>query len=126
MSMAQEATPKFCLRGTRNGSPVDVSWSPGSLRGDPPTVDLMLAELEIAAACHEDPVCDPSLVAIAGDGGTSPLHDPAAAYALAERILDSIREIAAEPAGLAAELRRRRTSTTSHRADRRKEQPGAD
>ena len=124
MSTAQEATPKFRLRGTRNGSPVDVSWSPGSLRGDPPTVDLMLAELEIAAACHEDPVCDPSLAAIV-DGGTSPLHDPRTAYALAERVLDSIREIAAEPPSLAAELRRRRTSTTIHRADR-KEQPGAD
>lgn len=124
MSTAQGATPTFCLRGTRNGSPVDVSWSPGSLRGDPPTVDLMLAELEIAAACHGDPVCDLSLAAIAGDCGTSPLHDPCTAYALAERVLDSIREVAAEPAGLAAELQRRRTSTTSHRADR-KEQPGA-
>lgn len=48
MSRAHYAGPAFSVHGSRNGSPVAVSWSPGSLRGDPPTVDLMLAELEIA------------------------------------------------------------------------------
>lgn len=108
MSTAHYAGHSFSVHGSRNGSSVAVSWSPGSLRGDPPTVDLMLAELEIASASRGDPICGSSLDAIVPDRRSSPLHDPHATYSLVERVLDSIRDVEAQPADLAAELQRRR------------------
>jgi hypothetical protein len=107
------AAPGFSVRG----SLVVLSWSPGELAGDPPTVDLVLAELEIARACAGNPgdaFRDAGLTALAT--GADPLADPDTAYALVERVLDAVREVDAHPADLAERLQARRTARPEARA----------
>jgi hypothetical protein len=113
------AGPRFSLRGSRNGSLVTLAWSPGELAGDPPTVDLVLAELEIARACadnDEDTFRDSGLTALVAGAGEDPLADPDTAYALAERVLDAVREIEAHPTELAERLQARRAARPEARA----------
>lgn len=101
----------FEVRGSRNGSTVTLRWSPGAVNGDPPTVDLLLAELEIATTALEnahDAHRDPTLTAIVAGCPRDPLNDPETVYALTEHVLDAVRHVAAEPAELAARLRTRR------------------
>jgi hypothetical protein len=114
MSTRTTGTPYFLVRGSRNGSLVTLRWSPEELGGDPPTVDLVLAELEIAstgAENRDDVHQDAGLTAILARAGGHPLDDPEAVYALAERVLDAIRDVQAEPPNLAARLRQRRAAT---------------
>ena len=47
-------TRTFTVRGTRNGSLVHVTWTDGTLTGDPPTVDLLEVQAEIADTVHDD------------------------------------------------------------------------
>jgi hypothetical protein len=107
-----EPGPAFSVKGSRNGSLVTVFWEPGSLAGDPPTVDLVLAQLEVVNACLDDEVCDPELGAIVRGGGGDPLAEPWSAYALLELTLDTIRSVDGHPGSLISELRRRRETTT--------------
>lgn len=104
---------RFRVSGSRNGSPVTVSWSPGALDGDPPTVDLVLAELEIAQACTGDGMSDPQLSALLSGSG-DPLGDPHVSYALLERVFDTIRDVEGQPTSLVAGLRRRRNPGRKH------------
>jgi hypothetical protein len=97
------ASRSFRARGSRNGSLVHVRWDDGVLGGDPPTVDLMLAEAEIAMATATDPV-------VAGqefarrcrelDG--EPLQDPQFVFDLVRRVFDTVREVSSEPPDLLA------------------------
>ena len=106
MSTAHGAVPRFTVTGSRNGSPIVVSWSPGHFGGDPPTVELLLAEVEIAQASTGDYICEPGLASILSRAAGNPLHDPEASYALVERVLDAVRNIEAEPADLQATLKK--------------------
>lgn len=112
MSTPRESGPRFTVTGSRNGSPVVVSWSPGRFDGDPPTVDLLLAEVEIARACAGDRFCEPELASIMSGAAGDPLHDPRASFALVERVLNLVRKVEAEPASLQAALKETTQATS--------------
>lgn len=81
----------FTVRGTRNGSLVHVTWTDGALTGDPPTVDLLEVQAEIADSVHDDAHAArafPALAALPPD----PLTDPAGAYRLIVHVFDSVRQ----------------------------------
>ncbi len=97
--------PWFAVRGSRNGSLVGLRWSTDGLAGDPPTTDLIHAELEIAAAASPgDTQRDDEIVALLTQSDGDPLADPDVVYALILRVLDSVRSVDAEPEGLLARL----------------------
>lgn len=84
-------TRTFTVRGTRNGSLVHVTWTDGTLTGDPPTVDLLEVQAEIADTMHGDEHAArafPALAALPPD----PLTDPASAYHLIVHVFDTVRQ----------------------------------
>ena len=70
-------TTSFKVRGYRNGSVVSVTWREGALTGDPPTIDLISFDAEMAMASRSDPQFTRSL-ALDGGADGSPLADPVA------------------------------------------------
>lgn len=81
----------FTVRGTRNGSLVHVTWTDGELTGDPPTVDLLEVQAEIADSMHGDEHAArafPMLASLPAE----PLGDPASVYRLIVHVFDSIRK----------------------------------
>jgi hypothetical protein len=82
--------PSFTVRGSRNGSPVQISWTGGKLAGDPPTVDLVLVEAELAKL-HPGDHQSWSRVTYADDAlAEDPLGDPASAWQLIRNVLDTV------------------------------------
>lgn len=88
----------FTVKGSRNGSLVHVTWTDGVLSGDFPTVDLVLAEAELAPVVHVDGYAARALPDL-GDLTDSPLRDAATAYRLIVRVLDNVRETIGEVPG---------------------------
>jgi hypothetical protein len=79
----------FTVHGGRNGSQVFVTWTDGEISGDPPTVDLVHVEVELAALnpgdCH-------SWRQVGGYGELpdNPLRDPDMAWRLIASVLDTV------------------------------------
>lgn len=80
----------FTVRGSRNGSRVHITWTDGKLTGDPPTVDLVLVEAELALFHPEDRQSWAG-IAYAGAGlSERPLSDASSAYRLINSVLDTV------------------------------------
>ncbi len=93
----------FTLRGIRNGSLVAVTWVNGVLDGDPPTVDLVEVEADLAVAGRADPLVE-RLHGAGHRSGTAAdlLGDPDAALELVRQVVDRVTEVVgphARPAG---------------------------
>ena len=86
MAMAEHA---YTVRGARNGSQVFVTWADGVLSGDPPTVDLIHVEAELAALHPEDAK---SWNQVGGFSGlvVDPLSDPESAWQLIASVFDTV------------------------------------
>ena len=101
---------RFTIRGSRNGSRVQVTWTDGVLTGDPPTLDLLAIEAELLSLPGGD---RHSWAAIADPLGTlpaDPLRNPDGAWTLIASVFDTITAGEDDlPAGAAARLARRRT-----------------
>ncbi len=85
-------TTIFSVSGMRNGSPVAVSWHRGTLSGDPPTVDLVEVEVELALTALTDPLV------VRSASSSAPAHvvtldDPQDALALVRRVFDRVFEV---------------------------------
>ena len=99
----------FTIRGGRNGSRVHVTWTDGTLTGDPPTVDLLHVEAELVRVNEDDHlawsyVVDPHQ-SLQGD----PLTEPAAAWRLIRSVFDTIQSGEGDlPADAAEHFRGRR------------------
>ena len=80
----------FTVRGGRNGSQVHVTWTDGRLSGDPPTVDLVEVEAELASLHPHDRQSWSHVshggAALPGD----PLSDPEATWRLIVSVLDTL------------------------------------
>lgn len=102
---------RFTIRGSRNGSRVQVTWTDGVLTGDPPTLDLLAIESELTSLPGGD---RHNWAAIADPQGTlpaDPLRDPDGAWTLIASVFDSITAGEGDlPAGAAARLARRQPS----------------
>jgi hypothetical protein len=85
-------TTSFTVSGIRNGSIVSVTWDQGSVRGDPPTIDLIEMELELAVVGSKDPNFT-SAGLLMSDGEGDVLADPERALGLIRRVLDRVTEI---------------------------------
>ena len=101
----------FTIRGGRNGSRVHVTWTNGTLTGDPPTVDLLHVEAELVRVNDDDHLSwsyalEPHHT-LQGD----PLTEPAAVWRLIRSVFDTIQSGEGDlPAEAAAHLRRRRSA----------------
>ncbi|WP_300019163.1 hypothetical protein [Pseudonocardia sp.] len=84
-------TRSFTVRGTRNGSLVHVTWTDGTLTGDPPTVDLLEVQADIADTMHGDDHAARAFPALAALP-PHPLADPSSAYRLIIHVFDSVRQ----------------------------------
>jgi hypothetical protein len=80
------------VRGGRNGSQVFVTWTDGIISGDPPTVDLLHVEAELAAM-HPYDTHSWSHVNAFGDLGVEPLRDPDEAWLLIRSVLDTVTAV---------------------------------
>lgn len=81
---------KFTVRGSRNGSQVHVTWLDGKLSGDPPTVDFVELEAEMAGLYPDDPNSMAAQFYGADDLGADPLANPVSAWRLIRSVLDSV------------------------------------
>ena len=81
-------TNAFSVSGMRNGSPVVVSWISGVLSGDPPTVDLVGVEEDLATVGQRDPLVRRSSGSAASH--LPRLEDPRDALVLIRRVLDRV------------------------------------
>ena len=82
----------FTVRGARNGSQVFVTWTDGLVSGDPPTVDLIQVEAELAAL-HPSDAQSWNRVGGFGDLGDSPLNDPDSAWKIISSVLDTVSSV---------------------------------
>lgn len=97
----------FTVRGSRNGSHVHISWIGGKLDGDPPTVDLVLVEAELAQL-HPGDRQSWSGVTYAGAAlADDPLSNAASAWRLIRNVLDTVTEVAGDAPEEALESLRR-------------------
>lgn len=87
------SSQKFTVRGVRNGSQVHVTWSDGKLTGDPPTVDFVELEAEMAGLYPDDPNSMASQFYGEADMSGDPLADAASAWRLIESVLDSVTTV---------------------------------
>jgi len=71
---------------------VSLTWDGGSLSGDPPTIDLIEIEIELAFVAQGDPNVARSGSPLA-DSDCDALADPQAALRLIRRVLDRVTEI---------------------------------
>ncbi|MBS4728590.1 hypothetical protein MSM1_09690 [Mycobacterium sp. SM1] len=84
---------RFTVRGSRNGSRVHVTWTDGKLTGDPPTIDLILVEAELALFHPEDRQSWAGLVYAGAGLSNQPLSDAPSAYRLINSVLDTITTV---------------------------------
>jgi hypothetical protein len=97
----------FTVRGGRNGSKVHVTWTDGTLSGDPPTVDLVEIEAELAALHPHDRQSWSQVVDPEHSLPVNPLSDPAATWRLIRSVLDTVQSADGDlPAGAAEALQR--------------------
>ena len=102
----------FTVRGARNGSQVFITWTDGIVSGDPPTVDLVQVEAELAAL-HPSDAQSWNRVAGFGDLGANPLKDPDSAWKIISSVLDTISSVEGQaPEGASA-----RSSRSSRRQE---------
>lgn len=82
----------FTVRGGRNGSQVFVTWTDGAISGDPPTVDLIHVEAELAVLNPDD---SHSWNAVRQYGAlrANPLQDPDVAWHLIASVLDTVTAV---------------------------------
>lgn len=88
-------TTRFTVRGSRNGSLVEVTWERGVLTGDFPTCDLIEVQAAMARGAQDDPTFGRLIRAQYGALPDDPLADPQAAYRVVEQVIDAIRDVAA-------------------------------
>lgn len=88
----------FTVRGHRNGSLVHVTWTSGELSGDPPTVDAVEVEAEIASFSGNDRMAERATLM----AGKDPLADALSAARLVCHVIDRVSDIS--PAVLATAL----------------------
>lgn len=81
----------YTVRGARNGSLVHVTWTDGTLSGDPPTVDLVQVEAELACLHQEDRLSWARLVDPESRLPADPVADPAACWQLIRSVLDTVQ-----------------------------------
>ena len=86
-------TTRFTVRGSRNGSLVEITWDRGKLSGDYPTCDLVEAQAEIGATGLADPHFHDRFMQAHGELPDDPLQDPQATYRVMQVVIDSIREV---------------------------------
>lgn len=86
-------TAEFTVRGSRNGSLVEVTWAAGELRGDFPTCDLVEVQAAMAMGAQGDPAYGREVRALYGELPDDPLADPEATYRVVEQVLDTIRDV---------------------------------
>ena len=86
-------TTAFTVRGSRNGSLVEVTWSGGALSGDFPTCDLVEVQAAMAVGAQGDPAYGREVSALYGQLPQEPLDDPEATYRVVEQVLDAIRDV---------------------------------
>lgn len=102
----------FTVRGGRNGSQVHITWTDGKLAGDPPTVDLVEVEAELAGLHTHDRLSWAQVVDPESKLPADPLADPAAAWQLITSVLDTVQsaegDLPAEAAAVLARGPRRR------------------
>jgi hypothetical protein len=99
----------FTIRGSRNGSQVHVTWTDGTLAGDPSTVDLLYVEEELARLNQGDHQSWSHVVDPRQSLPEDPLTEPAAVWRLIRSVFDTIQSGEGDlPADAAAQLRRRR------------------
>lgn len=87
--MKSEIT-SFTVRGLRNGSLVHVHWDHGTITGDPPTVDLLLVEAELAGVAVGDRLLERAGMT---PGTVSPLIDAASAVTFICSAIDRVTEV---------------------------------
>jgi len=92
MSRVGPQTTSFAVRGFRNGSVVSLTWDEGALSGDPPTIDLIEIEIELAFVARGDPNVARSASPLADTDGDA-LADPQAALRLIRHVLDRVTEV---------------------------------
>lgn len=92
-------TTRFTLRGSRNGSLVQVTWAGGVLSGDFPTCDLIEVQADMARSAQGDPAYGRLVGALYGELPDEPLADPRAVLRVMAQVLDSIREVEAVDPG---------------------------
>lgn len=83
------STDTFTVRGHRNGSLVHVTWTSGALSGDPPTVDAVEVEAEIASLSDKDRMAKRATLTARSD----PLADVLSAARLVCHVIDRVAEI---------------------------------
>ncbi len=81
----------FTVRGGRNGSQVQVTWTDGKLTGDPPTVDLVQVEAELARLHPDDRLSWSRFVDPDHSLPADPLSDPTASWRLIQSVLDMVQ-----------------------------------
>jgi hypothetical protein len=97
----------FTVRGSRNGSQVFVTWTDGVVSGDPPTVDLIQVEAELAAL-HPGDAQSWNRVAGFGELGATPLNDADSAWKIISSVLDTVSSVEGEaPEGASSKSSRR-------------------
>lgn len=87
------ATRSFTVRGSRNGSQVNISWTGGKLGGDPPTVDLVTVEAELAKLHPGDHQSWSHITDADGTLAHDPLADPTSAWRLIRSVVDTISTV---------------------------------
>jgi hypothetical protein len=92
----------FTVRGGRNGSQVFVTWTDGVIAGDPPTVDLIQVEAELATL-HPYDAHSWSHVNEFGELGVEPLRDPDEAWLLIRSVLDTVTAVEGDAPAAALE-----------------------
>ena len=101
----------FTVRGGRNGSQVHVTWSDGQLSGDPPTVDLVQVEAELAQLHPHDRLSWSQVVDPDHTLPADPLADRSASWRLIRSVLDTVHSGDGDlPAEAATAVRRRERS----------------
>lgn len=95
----------FTIRGSRNGSKVHVTWTEGTLSGDPPTVDLLEIEAEMVRVSKDDHLSWSRVVDPRQSLPEDPLTEPAAVWRLIQSVFDTVQSGEGDlPADAAAHL----------------------
>jgi hypothetical protein len=97
----------FTVRGSRNGSQVHITWTDGQLSGDPPTIDLVQVEAELARLHPHDRLSWSQVVDPDHSLPVDPLAEPVACWRLIRSVLDSVHSGEGDlPAEAQAAMRR--------------------
>jgi hypothetical protein len=99
----------FSVRGSRNGSLVRVTWTDGRVGGDPPTVDLIEVEAQLATIGAADERFSAWFSERYGDAPPpDPLADPSAAWRLIANVIDVVNEVEGDAPAEALDVVRRK------------------